>query len=102
MLFPYLQPPAAEAEKDQRDLQVGAQVRIMLWLGLEKDQDDWTKCCGTGEVAVFAETVSDLAIKWRFLFWLLCSGNKCVESRMFANDIVVVYDGDEVSLVPLD
>ena len=53
-----MQPPAAEAEKDLRVLQVGAQVRVMLWLGLEKDQNDWTKCCATGEVAVFAETVS--------------------------------------------
>ena len=34
-------------------------MRLLLWLGLEKDQEKWTECCGGGEVAVFAETVSD-------------------------------------------
>ena len=33
-------------------------MRLLLWLGLEKDQEKWTECCGGGEVAVFAETVS--------------------------------------------
>ena len=38
----------------------GAQVRLLLWLGLEKDQEKWKEHCGSGEIAVFAETVSSL------------------------------------------
>ena len=53
-----LQPPAVEKEEELKDLKDRAQVRLLLWLGLEKDQEKWTECCGGGEVAVFAETVS--------------------------------------------
>ena len=35
----------------------GAQVRIVLWLGLEKDQKEY---CSGGEVVVLAETVSGI------------------------------------------
>ena len=52
------QPPAVEKEEELKDLKDRAQVRFLLWLGLEKDQEKWTECCGGGEVAVFAETVS--------------------------------------------
>ena len=47
-----------EKEEELKDLKDRAQVRLLLWLGLEKDQEKWTECCGGGEVAVFAETVS--------------------------------------------
>ena len=53
-----VQPPAVEKEEELKDLKDRAQVRMLLWLGLEKDQEKWTECCGGGEVAVFAETVS--------------------------------------------
>ena len=54
-----MQPPAVEKEEELKDLKDRAQVRLLLWLGLEKDQGKWTECCGGGEVAVFAETVSN-------------------------------------------
>lgn len=44
--------------EELRDLKDRAQVRLLLWLGLEKDQDMWAECCGGGDVDYFAETVS--------------------------------------------
>ena len=35
-----------------------AQVRVLLWLGLEKDQAMWTEHAPGGSLATFAETVS--------------------------------------------
>ena len=52
------QPPAVEKEEELKELQHRAQVRLVLWLGLEKDQQNWTECCAGGEVTVYAETVS--------------------------------------------
>ena len=41
-------------EADER--KVGALLRVLLWLGLEQDQNEWTREQPRGEVAVFAET----------------------------------------------
>ena len=58
------QPPAVEDEKDLKSLKDGAQVRLMLWLEMEKEvvrkKDIWAskvKRIG-GEFNVYAETVS--------------------------------------------
>ena len=58
------QPPAVEDEKDLKSLKDGAQVRLMLWLEMEKEvarkKDIWAskvKQIG-GEFNVYAETVS--------------------------------------------
>ena len=61
-----VQPPAVEKEEELKDLKDRAQVRMLLWLGLEKDQEKWTECCGGGEVAVFAETVSGVQYQYQF------------------------------------
>ena len=53
-----MQPPAVQKVEELEDLKDGAQVRLLLWLGLEKDCKEWTKHCPGGEVATFAETVS--------------------------------------------
>ena len=55
--FP-LQPPAVKKEEDLEELEDRAQVRLLLWLGLEQDQSEWTRAAPGGEIAVFAETVS--------------------------------------------
>lgn len=53
-----LQPPVMEKEEELKDLKHRAQVRLILWLGLEKDQQNWKECYGDGEVTLYAETVS--------------------------------------------
>ena len=52
------QPPATEKEEELNDVKQRAQVRLVLWLGLEKDQQNWKECCGDGELTLYAETVS--------------------------------------------
>ena len=55
-----LQPPAVEDEKELEDLKDGAQLRLMLWLEMEKEKSNFAeeiKLIG-GEIAVYAETVS--------------------------------------------
>ena len=53
-----LQPPAMEKEEELNDVKARAQVRLVLWLGMEKDQQNWKECCGDGEITLHAETVS--------------------------------------------
>ena len=43
-------------QKELEDLKDYAQVRLLLWLGLEKYQDSWTDNV-TGDITTFAETV---------------------------------------------
>lgn len=53
------QPPTVEDEDDLDELKDGAQVRIMLWLEMEKEKSHFAeevKLIG-GEFAVYAETV---------------------------------------------
>ena len=55
------QPPTVEEEEDLEDQKDGAQVRMMLWLEIEKEKSNFAeevKLIG-GEFAVYAETVSD-------------------------------------------
>ena len=51
------QPPAVEKEEEMEDLKDRAQLRVMLWLGLEEDQNKWNEQGPGGVVAIFAETV---------------------------------------------
>ncbi len=53
-----LQPPALSKEEEMKECTSGAQLRLMLWLGLEKDQREWTQHAPGGKLATFAETVS--------------------------------------------
>ena len=46
-----------QKQEELEDLKDGAQVRLMLWLGLEKDQEMWTEHVPGGDLATFAETV---------------------------------------------
>ena len=58
-LSPPPQPPAVENEKELEDLKDGGQVRIMMWLEMEKEKSNWAeevKLIG-GEFSVYAETV---------------------------------------------
>lgn len=56
-----------EKEEDIKDMEGGAQIRVLLWLGLEQDQSKWTMHTPGGEVAVFAETVSPSWVCFSFL-----------------------------------
>ena len=56
-LPPPTQPPAVKKQKELEDMKDRAQVRLMLWLGLEKDQTKWTDNIPGGDLATFAETV---------------------------------------------
>ena len=53
-----MQPPAVESEKELKDRKERAQLRLQIWLGLSKFQSQWRDDNPTGEVAVYAETVS--------------------------------------------
>ena len=53
----HLQPPGVEKLGDLEDQKGGAQVRLLLWLGLEQFQSDWAKEAVGGNIAVYAETV---------------------------------------------
>lgn len=50
-------------------------MRLMLWLGLEKDEDNWKECSGAREVAVYAETVCYYNVMYTYTIgacsWLL-------------------------------
>jgi len=46
-----------EKEEELEDLKDRAQLRVMLWVGLEEDQSKWNEQGPGGQVAVFAETV---------------------------------------------
>ena len=52
------QPPAVKKQEELEELKDRAQIRLMLWLGLEKDQTTWTEHVPGGDLATFAETVS--------------------------------------------
>ena len=52
------QPPAVKKQEELEELKDRAQLRLLLWLGLEKDQTTWTDNIPGGDVATFAETVS--------------------------------------------
>ena len=58
----HLQPPGVEKLEDLEDQKGGAQVRLLLWLGLEQFQSEWAKEAIGGKVAVYAETVRGVAI----------------------------------------
>ena len=57
----HLQPPGVEKLEDLEDQKGGAQVRLLLWLGLEQFQSEWAKEAIGGNVAVYAETVRGVA-----------------------------------------
>ena len=56
-VYACLKPPAVQKPEELEDLKDNAQVRLMLWLGFEKDQVKWTEHV-VGELSTFAETVS--------------------------------------------
>ena len=56
--FPSIQPPAVEKEEDLEDAKGGAQLRLLLWLGLDGDSPRWCENISDGQIAVYAETVS--------------------------------------------
>ncbi|KAL5471556.1 hypothetical protein EMCRGX_G029681 [Ephydatia muelleri] len=62
----HLQPPGVEKLEDLVDQKGGAQVRLLLWLGLEQFQSEWAKEAMGGNVAVYAETYENQAffVKW--------------------------------------
>ena len=66
-------------EEDLKEQKGGAQVRLLLWLGLEQFRAKWASGSGGkgGEVAVFAETVSGSACLlvpcWDNVPWESCS-----------------------------
>ena len=68
-----MQPSAVNEEADER--KVGALVRVLLWLGLEQDQNEWTREQPRGEVAVFAETYENE------VFFLNSWGDKPIMAR---------------------
>ena len=47
-----------EKEEDLEDAVGQAQLRLVLWLGLESDAARWSENIPDGQVAVYAETVS--------------------------------------------
>ena len=53
----HLQPPGVAKLEDLEDQKGGAQVRLLLWLGLEQFQGEWAKEAIGGNIAVYAETV---------------------------------------------
>jgi len=53
-----VQPPAVRKQKELEDLNDHAQVRLLLWLGLEKYQDRWRDNV-SGDISTFAETVRE-------------------------------------------
>ena len=53
----HLQPPGVSKPEDLEDQKDGAQVRLLLWLGLEQFQSEWAKEAIGGNIAVYAETV---------------------------------------------
>ncbi|XP_064383023.1 myoferlin-like isoform X2 [Halichondria panicea] len=57
----FLGPPALQKEKELKECTSGSQVRLMLWLGLEKDQKEWTRHTPGGKLATFAETYENEA-----------------------------------------
>ena len=57
----HLQPPGVEKLENLEDQKGGAQVRLLLWLGLEQFQSEWAKEAIGGNVAVYAETVRGVA-----------------------------------------
>ncbi|KAL5471557.1 hypothetical protein EMCRGX_G029682 [Ephydatia muelleri] len=59
----HLQPPGVKKLEDLEDQKGGAQVRLLLWLGLEQFQSEWAKEAMGGNVAVYAETFR-MVWKW--------------------------------------
>jgi dysferlin len=57
LLFPRTQYPG---HKQENKHDVPALLRIKLWLGLQSEEDAWHQMQKEGEMAVFAETVSNL------------------------------------------
>ena len=49
--------PGSKALKDGK-YEIPALVRMKVWLGLEKHENEWHACQTEGDLAVFAETVS--------------------------------------------
>ena len=47
-----------EKEEDLADAEGQAQLRLVLWLGLESDAQQWTENIPDGQVVVYAKTVS--------------------------------------------
>ncbi|KAL5471562.1 hypothetical protein EMCRGX_G029688 [Ephydatia muelleri] len=62
----FLTPPGVEKLEDLEDQKGGAQVRLLLWLGLEQFQSEWAKEAMGENVAVYAETYENQAcfVKW--------------------------------------
>ena len=63
--------PGKEAEDRLKKERIPAQIRVKLWLGLEKNENDWIQQHLNedldGAVSIFAETVEKLTLKF-FLF----------------------------------
>eukprot|EP00731_Ephydatia_muelleri_P020348 Em0013g75a len=62
----FLTPPGVEKLEDLEDQKGGAQVHLLLWLGLEQFQSEWAKEAMGGNVAVYAETYENQScfVKW--------------------------------------
>jgi hypothetical protein len=56
-----------QKKKELEELKDRAQIRLMLWLGLEKDQAMWTEHVSGGDLATFAETVRHQPTQSAFL-----------------------------------
>ena len=54
---------------------MGALLRVLLWFGLEQDQNEWTREQPRGEVAVFAETYENE------VFFVNSWGDKLIMTR---------------------
>ena len=52
-----------ENEKELKDRKERAQLRLQIWLGQAKFQSKWREETPSGEVAVYAETVSTLIMQ---------------------------------------
>jgi hypothetical protein len=59
-LFSFKWPGKVAEEKDKQDI-IPSQIRIKLWLGFEKDENDWLQMHideeTNGAISIFAETV---------------------------------------------